>query len=84
MRDVLKRLERLEQETVGRDHGIGQMVIRFIGSDGNGGALPWEPRWANCAGEKIQREDGESPEAFEDRAKVRFPEGLIFMGGGNV
>jgi hypothetical protein len=60
MRELAKRLERLEQEAKARDGGV--MLLKWMG----------EPNTAKCGGESITRAAGESAEDFTHRAADRF------------
>lgn len=83
MRDLKHRLERLERDTRQAVRGMPQILVCLYGAkDGN--AEPWEPTWARCErlgdAQRITRERGESPEAFEARARSAFPDRLVLMG----
>ena len=69
MREMLKRLERLESET----QSGSVFLIRWI----------CDPHTAQCQGERINRAQGERVEAFKARAVERFrrPDGptLVWM-----
>lgn len=60
MRELARRLERLEQEAKTRHGGV--MLLQWEG----------EPKRAQRGGESISREDGESVEDFTRRAACRF------------
>lgn len=60
MRELAKRLERLEQEAKARDGGV--MLLRWMG----------EPKTAHHGGESITRDAGESAGDFTRRAAARF------------
>ena len=76
MRDVLKRLERLEQTATRREPL--RIVRQIIGIE-NGKPAPWNPAWARCDGATITRGD-ESPEAFEARALDHFAGNRLIIG----
>lgn len=77
MRDLLKRLERLESEASVSTDAVTTFFL--IGMDE-------DPTSAECRGERIDRAEGETLEAFEARAAQQFrpPRGvaLISMAEG--
>ena len=80
MRDVLKRIEALEHSAA-RSAGIGPVAIHFI-SPGE----EWNPQKAyrnltdlENSLHALYRENGESVEAFQDRAAQAFTTGLYFL-----
>lgn len=81
MRDVLKRIEALEQRTADNE---GRPVIRQIVS-GNASTGPiWNPKWAANSiahdSQRIRREEGESIADFETRALASFKGAKLYMG----
>ena len=83
MRDLLQRLERLETAAAAKVPAEPLRIIRrIIGVAPGGGPAPFEPEWATARNDRsaaIQREAGESVEAFEARALERFG-GSIIVG----
>jgi hypothetical protein len=84
MRDLKHRLERLEREAMQTSPGRVQVLVRFVGAK-DGKAEPWQPQWASGGrhvgdAARITRERGEGPQAFEARARLHYPDGLLFMG----
>lgn len=84
--NMLQRLEKLERERAPKKLAP-LTVLRFIIPVEAGKAGPWNPKWAHGGGrglgtgETIKRNEGESPEAFEARAKAHFPPaGTIYFG----
>lgn len=80
MRDVLKRLEALEQSAKGPGPGI-VTAIHFVAM-----GEEWNPRKASSNltapdddPKTLHRETGESAEAFQQRAAQAFPTGLRFL-----
>lgn len=58
-----------------------RFIIRFVGAEGSG-----NPDWASGGGRHlndgtlIRRRAGEAAAAFEERARQRFPEGMLYLG----
>ena len=80
MRELIKRLERLET----RQHQPEPLraIWRVISPLPGGGAAPYDPKFARAPQSglsQIARMDDETPEAFEARALACFPSGRIVM-----
>lgn len=67
MRDLMKRLERLEQARADSDD-LPTLFIRFVGMPGDDPG----PSTISCDGESLARADGESWEGFKLRAAAHF------------
>jgi hypothetical protein len=82
MRELLKRLDRLEGATMARNREPIRIIRQIIEPGGGaGGAMPWNPTRAECGGQVIERQRDETPEAFQDRAVGAFPGmGRIIIG----
>ena len=73
MRDLMRRLERLEQHSAGADQSV-QFLVRSVGNA--------EIRWAEAEGcERINRHPGEPWDDFEGRALAQIPDapGVAFV-----
>jgi hypothetical protein len=86
MRDLLKRIDRLEQEQAPRAEPF-RAIIRLIKPlPGGGGPAPWKPTWAQEIhkpdARSLKREGGESGEAFEARALAELQH--LMMGGDPI
>lgn len=82
MREILRRLERLEQ-IAPKMITPPSIRIQLIDVAEGGGPAPWNPAWASPHGaseQRIEREAAETVEAFEARASQRFPAGIYMMG----
>ena len=82
MRELLKRLDRLEQATP--KNTKPRRIIRPLIGARDGKPAPWRPEWARCDGQSISRANDETPEAFEARALARFTGNRIVIGGSNA
>lgn len=82
MRELLKRLDRLEQATPKK--AKQWRIIRPMVGAQDGRPAPWRPEWARCDGQSITRANDESPEAFEARALAHFTGNRIVIGGTNA
>lgn len=81
MRNLMHRIDRLEEMTAQQHAQPPRMLIRFIDLVKDGAApAPWNPTSAEVIGAgRIDREAGETVEAFESRAAERFPVGICLM-----
>ena len=78
MRELLKRLDRLEEQHEPQA-AEWRCIVQLIGAK-DGKALPWEPSWAQDRSDhqrSITSAPGESIEAFEARALAEFPKSAI-------
>ena len=75
MRDVLKRIEKLEcRVNPPAPPRVVRTIIQFVKAE-NGKPAPWNPTRASTYdhGDAIERDPEETIEAFELRASAHFP-----------
>lgn len=91
MRELMKRLDKLETAQAYRVRPPLRIVRQFIGVNPNGGGPLFDPSWAEGRwpqrsrgypgeGERIERAPGESGEAFEARAREHFHDCGYYIG----
>ncbi len=78
MRELMKRLERLEQSGSLSERGW-RVFVRFGES----------PDWATCGTDRMERDQREPEESFMARAKARWPEisgrvTVVYLGSNHL
>ncbi len=83
MRELMKRLERLEDRSGPRT--VPRVVVTFVSPSANGPLYHRDTASDGVMGHgvTIRREPNETTEAFQERALATFP-GVVYMGASDA